>query len=326
MTRLNLVLCFLLLIVESSNPVSAQTPSREKVIIDTDVGDDIDDAFAIALALRSPELKILGITTTFGDTEMRAAILDRMLNDVGRTDVPVAIGAKTSTPVCGDCSSQMRYARAAHFVRPSHPRAVDFILDQTRRYPGQITLIAIGPLTNVGNLIARDPLMFRKLKRVVMMGGWFESIKPDYGNEPEIPHKPEWNVENDVEAAQKLIEVGVPTYLMPIDSTIQLKLDDAKRRTIFSSGTSLTEALALLYSYWSGAKGREGAVATPILYDAMAVAFVINPDNCSTRPIEVEIDARGLTSIGGGTPNANVCLSSKADKFFDLLMSRLITP
>src|SRR5437899_8047124 len=72
-----------------------QTTSPEKIIIDTDIGDDIDDAFAVALALRSPELQILGITTTFGDTETRAKLLDRFLAEVGRPDIPVAAGAPT---------------------------------------------------------------------------------------------------------------------------------------------------------------------------------------------------------------------------------------
>src|SRR5277367_5958920 len=68
----------------------------EKIIIDTDIGDDVDDAFAVALALRSPELEILGVTTTFGDTETRARLVDRMLGEAGRRDIPVAVGAPTS--------------------------------------------------------------------------------------------------------------------------------------------------------------------------------------------------------------------------------------
>src|ERR1043165_8843924 len=71
--------------------------SPEKIIIDTDIGDDIDDAFAVALALRSPELQILGISTTFGDTETRAKLVDRMLGEAGREDIPVAVGIHTET-------------------------------------------------------------------------------------------------------------------------------------------------------------------------------------------------------------------------------------
>jgi purine nucleosidase len=167
------------LLFSSVSSAQAQTPraaaAPEKVIIDTDIGDDIDDAFAIALALRSPELEILGISTTFGDTEARAKIVDRMLGEAERTDIPVATGAPTHTT---NIMNQRRYGEGGHFARASHPSAVDFILDQIRRYPGQITLIAIGPLMNVGALIDKDPATFLKLKRVVMMGG---SIECGYG-------------------------------------------------------------------------------------------------------------------------------------------------
>jgi len=155
------------------SPQASTTP--EKVIIDTDIGDDIDDAFAIALALKSPELEILGIATTFGDTEARAKIVDRLLGEAGRSDIPVLAGAPTKTT---NVMNQKRYGEGGRFARASHPNAADFILEQIRRYPGQITLIAIGPLMNVGALIDKDPATFLKLKRVVIMGG---SIECGYG-------------------------------------------------------------------------------------------------------------------------------------------------
>src|SRR5581483_6920107 len=94
----------------------------EKIIIDTDVGDDIDDAFAVALALSSPELQILGITTAFGDTEMRARLLDRMLGEAGRQAIPVGVGIPTKT---NNVFTQRRYAEAGRFARVTHPAAVD---------------------------------------------------------------------------------------------------------------------------------------------------------------------------------------------------------
>src|SRR5579863_2277577 len=120
-------------------PALAQTaPSPEKIIIDTDIGDDVDDAFALALAVKSPELQVLGVTTTFGDTETRAKITDRFLGEVGRAEIPVLAGKSTATR---NPMSQRRYADAAHFTKPSHPDAVDFLLDQIRKHPGEITLI-----------------------------------------------------------------------------------------------------------------------------------------------------------------------------------------
>jgi inosine-uridine nucleoside N-ribohydrolase len=234
--------------------------ASEKAIIDTDIGDDVDDAFAVALALRSPELEILGITTAYGDTETRAKLLDRMLGELGRQDIPVAVGIPTHAT---NVFTQRRYAEGGHFARATHPAAVDFIAEQIRRYPGQITLIAIGPLMNVGALIDREPETFRKLRRVVLMGG---SIYRGYGDFEYLPARgpqPEWNVLNDISSARKLFAAGVPLYVMPLDST-QVHLDEVKRAILFRSGTPLTDALTLLYHAWGG--------QTPTLYDVMTVA------------------------------------------------------
>src|SRR5205809_1106903 len=142
--RLLLLLVFLF---SSSAALTSQTATPpEKIIIDTDIGDDVDDAFAVALALRSPELQILGITTTFGDTETRAKLLDRLLGETGHSDIPVAIGIHTQAT----SFTQRAYAEAGHFARTTHPQAVDFILDQIRKNPGKITLVGIGPLVNIG--------------------------------------------------------------------------------------------------------------------------------------------------------------------------------
>src|SRR5213596_2930861 len=113
-----------------ASPAAPDKNSPERVIIDTDIGDDIDDAFAVALALRSTELQILGITTTFGDTEMRAKLLDRLLEEAARADIPVAAGPPTQPKTA---FTQLKYAKGGHSAKPSHPDAVSFLLDQVRR-------------------------------------------------------------------------------------------------------------------------------------------------------------------------------------------------
>jgi inosine-uridine nucleoside N-ribohydrolase len=292
----------------------------EKVIIDTDIGDDIDDAFAVALALRSPELQIIGITTTFGDTESRAKLLDRFLAEVGRPEIPVAAGAP-STPK--GSFTQRRYAEGGHFAKPSHPDAVAFLFEQIRRYPGQITLIAIGPLMNVGAAIDKDQATFRKLKRVIMMGGCIKRGYGDLGYGPPQGPQPEWNILNDIPSAQKLFAAGVPLFVMPLDST-QLKLDEVKRAFLFGQGTPLTDALTLLYHQW----GQE----TPTLFDPMTIAFLVNPTLCPVQPMHIRVDDRGFTRPDPGPPNApnasnaQVCLDSNPDAFFRFLVPRLAAP
>ncbi len=300
---------------------SSPTPALpEKVILDTDIGDDIDDAFALALALRSSELQIIGITTTFGDTETRAKLLDRFLAEVGRREIPVAAGAPSPPK---STLTQRRYAEAGHFAKPSHPDAVAFLLEQIRRYPGQITLIAIGPLMNIGAAIDKDPATFRELKRVIIMGGSIKRGYGDLGFGPPQPPQPEWNILNDVPSAQKLFASGVPLFVMPLDAT-QLKLDEVKRAFLFSQGTALTDALALLYHQW----GQE----TPTLFDPMTIAFLVNPSLCPVQPMHIRIDEKGFTRPEPGppkapiVPNAQVCLDSNPDSFFRFYLNRVAAP
>jgi purine nucleosidase len=300
-------------------PIYRKAPP-EKVIIDTDIGDDIDDAFAVALALRSPELQILGITTTFGDTETRAKLLDRFLAEAGRPEIPVAAGAPTPPK---SNFTQRRYAVNNRYARSSHPDAVTFLLDQIRHNPGEVTLIAIGPLMNIGAAIDKDAETFRKLKRAIIMGGSIKRGYGDVGFGTPTPPQPEWNILNDIPSAQKLFAAGVRLFVMPLDST-QLKLDEVKRAFLFNQGTPITDALTLLYHQW----GQE----TPTLFDPMTIAFLVSPSLCPVQPMYIRVDELGFTRPDPGPPtapsppNAQVCLDSNPDAFFRFYLSRVAAP
>jgi purine nucleosidase len=294
---------------QSQQPAS---PTKTKIIIDTDIGDDVDDAFALGLALNSPEVEVLGITTAWGDTKLRARMVDRLLVETGNTQIPVAEGivTKSTTPF-----SQARWAEAGPAPKP-HAAAVDFLLETIRQNPGAITLVGIGPLTNVGAAIDRDPAMFKKLHRVVIMGGSIRRHYDDLGFAPDRGPQPEYNIYSDVAAAQKLFTGGVPLYVMPLDST-QLKLDEEKRALLFRQSTPLTNALTLLYHQW----GQQ----TPTLFDAMAVAYVIDPKLCPVTPFYIVVEKDGKTSAhNSAAPNASACLESDSDQFFRFLLPRLM--
>ena len=283
----------------------------EKIIIDTDIGDDVDDAFALALAVKSPDLEILGVTTTFGDTEARAKIVDRFLGEVGRGEIPVLAGKSTATK---NPMSQRRYGDGGHFAKSSHGDAVEFLLEQIRKHPGEITLVAIGPLMNVGAAIDKDAATFRKVKRVVLMGGSIRRGYGDLGYTAAVPPMPEWNILNDVASAQKLFAVGVPVFVMPLDST-QLKMDEVKRAFLFGQGTAVTDQLAVLYHLW----GQE----TPTLFDPMTIAFVLRPELCPVQGLHIRVDEKGFTREEPGAVNAQVCLDSNAEDFFKFYLKRV---
>lgn len=279
-----------------------------KILLDTDIGDDVDDAFALGLALQSPEIEIVGVITARGDTALRARMVRRMLVENDRAQIPVAEGIVTKSRAV---FTQRRWAERG----PDGPKldGVEFLLKTIRKNPGEITLVAIGPLANVGAAIEQDAETFRKLKRVVLMGG---SVRRGYADNSYEPHRgpePEYNIQSDVPAAQKLFASGVPIFMMPLDSTI-LKLDEVKRDALFRQGTPLTDELTLLY--------HESIRPTPTLFDAMAVAYLIEPELCPVTKLRIEVDENGFTRELKGEPNVSVCLESDSEKFFRFAMPR----
>jgi len=293
--------------------VSVACAQRQKVILDTDIGDDIDDAYALTLALHSPEFEVIGVTTAWGDTALRARLAARLLANAGAKKIPVEPGVPTHSKTT---LSQHAWASAGPI--PAAGDAVDFLLAQARRYPHEVTLIAIGPLTNIGAAIDRDPSAFRLFNRVVLMGG---SIHCGYGNPratPPPPPQPEYNIAMDPGAARKLLASGVPIFMMPLDST-QWKLDDSKLAQIAARSTPSTDALLVLTTEWQLATHQH----TPTLYDAMAVTYALRPDICPTTPLRLQVDDKGFTRVVEGQVNAHACLKGNGDAFFHLLLPRL---
>jgi purine nucleosidase len=296
-----------LLLAGPAHPTVPQAVTS-KVIFDTDIGDDIDDAYALGFLLRSPEVQVLGVTTAFEDTHLRARLATRFLNAAGRGDVPVYEGPKTAGK---SHFTQSKWAEGT--PDRTYPDAIEFVLDTIRRDPGQVTLVAVAPLTNVGALIAKDPKTFSKLKRVVLMGG---SVGHGYGNKEQADA--EWNIVNDIAAAKALFGSGVPLYVMPLDST-RIPLDIARQAEVFGKKTGMTKALEELTAEWSVATNQK----SPTLFDVVAAAYAVKPEVCPTTTMRIEVDDKGFTRRVSGAANANVCLDSATGQFFDLFMSRV---
>ena len=296
---------------------SATSTQQQLVIIDTDIGDDIDDVLALGLALSSPELKVLGVTTAWGETSLRARLVDRFLNDTGNVQIPVAMGIPKHKQGEG-AFSQARWAERG--PQKQHQAAVDFLLQQIRLHPGEITLVELGPMTNLGAALERDPDTFRKLKRIVAMCGAVRKGYDRYGLLFDSPLPvPEYNIAMDVEAARKVFESSVPLYVMPLDST-QLKLDELKREQLFAHGSAMTDDFTLLYHEWSAKTGQQ----TPTMFDVMAVAYAIDSNICPVTPMSLSIGSDGVTHEEDGKPNTWVCLHSSSDPFFQLYLGRVL--
>ena len=294
----------------------AAGPPPEPVIIDTDVGDDIDDAFALAIALGNPRLEVIGITTAWGDTWTRTLLVRRLLATLGREDVVVAQGPQTPNKVP---FTQKKWADGAT-DRTAPPDAIEFIRDQANRRPGQITLIALAPLSNIEALQQRAPDALRKLKQVALMGG---SIYAGYNLGGAIPvAKPnaEYNIASAPQGLKLLLQSGVPVRMFPLDST-QIKFDEVRRDRLFAYGSPASDALALLYHQWR-LLDSWGQI-TPTLFDAVPVIWMLQPGACPLKPLRIEVDTQGYTRPVTGTPNVDVCLTLDENSAQGLIMDTL---
>lgn len=288
--------------------------SPHLVWVDTDIGDDLDDAFAIALLLHSPEVRIIGISTTFGDTELRARLLDRFLASSHAHGIPVYAGVPTATT---NLFTQREYAEQSP-VR-AHPDAITALLAAVHQYGDRLTLLAIGPLFNVAQAIDRDPVTMHQLGRIVLMGG---SIRQGYRTAQghRTPPAAEWNIAQDPPGAKTVFASGIPLAVFPLDST-QIALGKSAREAIFAAHSALTSQLHALYLEWQPHSWNHSP--SPVLFDAVAASELIAPQLCPTQPMHIAITSAGMTNVVPGAANTRVCLRSNQEAFLRLLTERL---
>ena len=278
----------------------------DKVILDTDIADDIDDAYALALLASTPGVKLLGVTTTFGETGKRAQVAAKLLAALGRSDVPVYAGRSGPSAI----GRQYEWARTFRSPSLQSEDAVTFLKTQIDRAPGQITLIGIGPLINLGDLLTRYPEVKPKIRRIVLMGG---AVYTGYNGQ--APALPEWNISRDPAAARVVFTSGTPLVMAGLEVTSMLQLDAERQKRIFAAGVPGTDALAALTNLW----GR----VTPTLFDVAAVAYALGHPFCEEERDHVVVEDSGLTRITDGPPNVTVLIHPHPDLFLDWYVSTL---
>lgn len=256
----------------------------KKVILDTDPG--IDDAQAIAFALAHPELEVLGLTTVFGnafvDLTTRNAVL--LLEQFGHPDIPVARGAAVpleQTPF--PPADFVHGADGLGNLNLSDPSgsaidasAAEFIVEQTRLDPGNISLIAVGPLTNIAQAVKLDPTLPSRVRELIVMGGTMD----EPGN---VTPLAEANFHNDPHAADQLLAHDWPVTVIGLDVTHQILLGDSDLSRLRDGGGEVGRFLwesSRFYVDFYTRKGAASHVSEPscAMHDAAAVVYAVRPD------------------------------------------------
>jgi len=286
--------------------------ARIPIILDTDIGDAIDDALALAFALNSPELDVRAVTTVIDDVESKTRLAWKMLGIYNRRDIALATGAPEPLldPAMSTSSKEFDVLTRNDVVPDAARRhAAALIIDTALQSRGKITIVAIGPLTNIALALKTDPRIRNNIERIVIMGGAYLSGEAEY------------NIKRDRAAAEIVFQSGVPITAVGLDVTSQCKLRekdiDRLRLANDPTGNFLVWLIELAEEQTHD--------ATPTLYDPLAIAAIFRPDllEMQAGTVDVSLSGTGQTRF---TPAAGsktqVAVKVNAPAFLDLFVDR----
>ncbi|GAC1379994.1 MAG: nucleoside hydrolase [Ktedonobacteraceae bacterium] len=304
-----------------------------RIILDTDPG--IDDALALFLALASPEVQFEAITTVSGnvgvDFTTRNALA--LLELTGRTEIPVARGS--SRPLL----RQMVDAAFVHGgnglgelelpkprIQPVAQHAVDVIIERILHAPGEITLVPIGPLTNVALALRREPRIAQQVREVVIMGG---ALRVPGNDTPTA----EFNIYADPHAAHMVLHAGWPIRLVPLDVTMQTRMQRKQVNTLTQSGSPVLKAIQQMLNYYFDVFGPAYNVSAFHMHDPLCLAAAFQPDLLTWEAVYVDVELQGSLTLGETVayfgrphmplPNVQAAVGVDAEQFVQMFLQRI---
>ena len=292
---------------------------KKKIIIDTDIGDDVDDSFALALALKNPALDVIGITTVYKNAAMRAKIVKAELKAFHKTNIDVVAGLDKPLKIPFNVFKYETLDQDGKPIMTAFSQdysegadrfdAPDYLLEKAREYPHEITLVAIGPLTNLAAAIKKNPADFTLFKEIIMMGGSNSDCK-------------EWNIFCDPEAADIVLKCGVPITMVPIECTIKCAVEDRHYEKLLHPQNEEESFLLDMYKRW-----RKDQTRPCQMHDCLALQE-LNSSYCEfvNKYIYAPLITaeRGKTiSVSDETPNVKIAIGVRNDEFMDSLFNTL---
>ena len=304
--------------------------TTKAIILDTDIGTDVDDCLALALCLASPELRLAAVTTVYGDVRLRARLVLKLLALRGGDEVPVAAGAERPlldrVPIYWEGhEGQGVLTPEDSALAPIDEHASDLITRTVMAQPGEIILIAIGPLTNVALALLKEPRLARALGGLVIMGGVI-------GGSHAL-HLPwtEHNFRSDPEAAQIVLASGAPMAIVPLDVTSQVRIRTVGVARIAATDTPFHLAVADQIRRYPRYKEQGWAY----LHDPLAVASVIRPELVKWASLHAVVETGGTHTTGkllvrppaeGSPATAEVALGVSVAQTEAFIVGRIAQP
>lgn len=294
--------------------------NKLKIIFDTDIGDDIDDAFALYMLLNTPQIEIIGITTVYKNTLMRGKIAKYIVNLFNKK-IPVHVGEnlpfvdkinyfdfeafmEDGTPIIAHYLAEMKDS----YVEDEN--AIDFILKQIENDPDEITILALGPLTNLAKAYLKNPETFKKVKEIVLMG---TSLLDDY---------PEWNIRCDSKAAEIVFSSKVPMRVIGLDVTKKCNMSKEYQDYFLNLKDERNATLSKMLKIWL--QDRKFKIA-PVMHDPLAASCLIK-DFCEfeTRNVIINPNGRGgytcISPEEKDSTKVSVALNVDCDGFYQYLI------
>jgi inosine-uridine nucleoside N-ribohydrolase len=298
----------------------ATAPKKIPAILDSDIGDDIDDTWALALALRSSELDLKLVVTDYGKREYRGKVAAKFLEVAGRTDVAVGLGLDV---VKGD-GGQAPWVKGydlSKYPGKVHGDGVGALIETVMKSPEKMTLICIGPLPNIKAALEREPRIAERARFVGMHG----SLRKGYGGKSSPD--PEWNVKCDPAACRAALSAPWDITITPLDTCGLITLKGARYARVHGSKDPVARALMENYRAWCGNDPGRADRESSVLFDTVAVYLAITQDLCVMEKLGVRVDDKGFTLIDPSAKAMDCAMEWKdLGAFEDLLVKRLGGP
>ena len=322
-----LLICFAFIILFASagcRSTHPQAVSPIPVILDTDIGDDMDDSWALALLLKSPELDLKLAVGDYGKSEYRARLLAKFLQRAGRSDVPVGLGLDIAPHGEGGQVAWVKDYDLKSYPGPVRADGVQAIIDTIMKSPQPVTLICIGPVPNIAAALKREPRIAQHA-RIVGMDG---SVRLGYGGTKQPCA--EWNVKADPQALQAVFAAPWDITITPLDTCGFVQLTGDKYQRVRNATDRNVADLIANYRLWLAAASDTSAdIAdrhSSTLFDTVAVYLAMHQDLCVMKQLRLRVTDNGFTVIDTHARTVHVAARWKnLDAYEDFLVNRLVS-